>query len=898
MAADSENASIYNLLINSDPEVVSSLTEQLNELTAKGMSINEAFEQINASAGKASNSVEQMATRSTEGFGAATTSVKSLNEQLAEAIRQSEKLASEPVPFRETATEYRFGTAVANPQGGDMGGSYAGGGPEVADQIPGQGASGGTGSLFGVGRALSVAGFMTGIPGLKEAGAFVYIEEGFKRVLPLAQQFGETIANSSPGISSFVAGLTGLSAPMAGLLSVVGPIAIAVGGLVIGMSAYNNAVEEASNLLKGLIAGQDEYYSFIQKATTQEAKDKVQSLEDNNKTTKQKLDENVGIIKKYLLDTQGASGVPLGEGKDFLKNLKDTGLINAIYDPAVQAAVDAAQKYADEINKNDIFIGRLTGDLQSNSLAANDAAEAAKKATQASIDKATNDAVLQRQFSADMNLAPDAAKKRLEYLQQEGPIIQGQMAALQPLIATNEEAKKQYDALNTQLQNNVAEIQFLNGVAIPAAQHTKDMADAVKELDDALKKSQQGLDAYNKTVTDTESQLAQQKADATAKEKEQEAALTVGSIQDTYQRSQIKLAESRKEVTLANDTFNAITDARTKLNDKEKDALTNYNRQLLDDQTKYQQDVQKDQMATYRTERDNYQSHAEKLASIEAKVATDQQDALLNRNFLALAKQQQGHQSSIDAENTAYAQQQAKAQQHLQDQLADLAIHQAELRANQRAAYDRKLADDQTQTNREIGQKLLDEQRKMEVLRTTESQQLQDLTTTEAYKIQILRQGFAQEIAMYELQAQRRIQVAAQTQQEIDRQTLLSINALHATNPAASDQAMGTYAAQSLGNQLANWTKKLKLFDTGGSFGAGDTFMKGSVPEIMSFGSNSYAIPGAAIIHPLQGGSATPMGGGGNNITIPITISRDSKDPAREASQLVYDKLQDFFGNT
>lgn len=907
---NSEDASLYQVLLTGDTE---SMEEAVARLVAGGATIQEALAKINEEAQKATTSIEKMAApadaiNSVKGFSdqinEAVERSKALGEQLAEATAEANGLNKALVAVPGNLPEQGFinnlpmqAVSGVRPysefmaqQAASGGGGYAGGGPEFADQIPTP-ASGGTGSLFGIGHALSVAGFTTGIPGLKEAGAVVYMEEGLKRALPLLQQFGETIVDSSPGLTNLIANFTGLSAPMAGLLGVVAPLAVAVGGLIIGMQAYNSAVSQASGLLSALIKGQDDYYTFIQTATTKEAKDKVQSLEDSNVITKRKLDENVNIIKSYL--SQVNIPVPLGEGQEFIDNLERTGTATQLTDKVTQEALEAAKKYAAQLDQNNIFVNRLTGDLNSNKFATNDAAEAAKLATQAAIAKTDNDAQFQRQVAADMQLGLDPAKKRLEFLQQEGPIIQGQMDALKPYIATNEDARKKYDELNNQLGDNVAEIQILTNVVIPMAQHAKDLADGLKAADEALKAAKDAHDRYLKGIADGNQQLADQTYDAARKEQQAEAQLKEGSIQDAYQRSQIVLDEQRKEKAAIQDTANAIADVRTKLGQQEVADLTAYNRKLMDDQTKYQQDVQKDQTSAYRKEQDNYQEHIQKLADIQAKQATDQQDALLNRNFLALAKVQEGKQNEIDAENTAYARKQAAVQQNLQREIADLATHQAEARTQQFVEYQRKLVDDRLHAQQEIDQKNVMEGRKLAEIRLHEQQQLVDLTTTENYKIQILRQGFAQEILEYEIQNNRRLRTLQQQEADFWRSSFQS-------NP------VGT-AAAAVGQDLASGVNKIGSFfgsifgntrDSGGAFGAGEIFSKGNIPEMFNFGgAGSYSIPGAAVVMPLKSGTATPTGGGSNiNLTLQIAGTGDRDIPAK-ASKMVYDKLQEFFAD-
>lgn len=867
MSDNPENTSIYNLLINSDPETISSLSDQLAELTAKGMSVSEAFDQVNASATKASETLSEMAADSADGVTKTATAVEGLTAQLTAAEQMAEQLKStmgeipSPPPFpglEETKQQYQFGTAVTAGEEPDDGGGGGGGG----------------GSYFAVGHALSVAGHGLGVPALREAGGAIYLEEGLKRIAPLMEQLGNAAAASAPELVSTVAGITGMTASSVGLLAVALPVAVAVAALAVTLKLFIDRMEEGHQAVAAAESRLEAYYKAIQDGTTESINLQIKDLE----AKKAVADAQMKINEQALANAQ-AQDQKLGG----IFGSQVTGI-----DTLIGPSKDLLATYNEQKKTSDALNAQILGlndALNSQGVATNDARIAAEKMWKIMDDAALKSAddvkntVLQNQQDQDManKGEVDSAKNKSAQLKEQ---LAANDAAYVDLLKNGD---KNSQAVQDQLRKYseehnklAAEIGQLDTVIIPAAQHVKDHADALKAETDALDAANKAHDTYTKAVTDTETQLANQKADAATKEKEQEDALTVGSIQDTYQRTQIALAESRKETDLAQSTANAIADVRTKLGQKEIADLTNYNRQLFDDQTKYQEEVQKDRTGTYRQERDALQSHLQKLADIQNKQANDQQDALLNRNFLALAKVQQGHQGEVDAENQAYARKQAANEQHLQDELADLATHQAETRTQQFVEYQRRLVDDRLHAQQEIDQKNTEEQRKIATLRLSENQQLQDLTTAETYKIQILRQGFAQELALYELQAQRRIQVAEQAEQQAKIQ---SWSDAVKQNPAARDSL----------------AKSMGLFDSGGSFGAGETLMKGNIPEMFSFGSNSYTIPGAAIIHPLQGGTATPMQGG-HNITVPVQINAGSKqEAARQASQAVYNRIMETF---
>lgn len=879
-----ENDAIYQLLISADnPEVVAALQELVNN----GMSLKEAFDQVNASASKTSDLFNSLTSASGEGIQKSTESVRELTDQLTNASVQATALKeamAAPVTLPEQSyinqlpySKFQLPEAGAPPPEAVPG---EGGPPPEMQPV---------GSMFGVGHALSVAGFMTGMPGLKEAGAVVYLEEGLKRVMPLFENLNTTV-EATPGLlAPLVQGFTALGLPMAGLLAAAAPLAIAVAGVVVAIQNYNNVIAESKAALQGVLNTQDEYYKFIQTATTKEAQDKVATTNQTIATQKQQQEELVSKVIRPYFEGLGehfkdAFGKPFeGTDEEYMKMLSGKHLIG--YDSTIMAAIDKYNALGQSIGDNTILVGRLNGDLLSNAFATNDANKYIQDLTNTTIKKAQTDEDFQKQLNADTLLSVEGGKARLKTLQDDNDIIKQHMQTLKPFIETNKDAAQQYDVLDTTLKNNINEIDFLSNTAIPAAQHVQDLADATKALDKETKDAIKAHDDYVKSVQTAQDQITNQAINARAREYQNEQQYWAGSIQDAYQRDKIITDESRKETELTQDTANSIVDIRTKLSQKESDAMTDYNRKVMDDQTKYLENKQGAELDTYRKERDNLQSHYDKLADIQNKEAVNQQDALLNRNFLQLAQQKDNRQKEIDAENLSYDRRQRDAQTHLQDQEYDLKVHLAEERTQQFVEYQRKLVDDRQQTQREIDQRQVDEQRKRQVLQQSEVQQLNDLSTAETYKLQLLRQGLSQELQMYELQNQQRLAILDRDYRAAQSQALSTIQ--------SSAAAAGTPLTPSGNIALAH---KLGLMDSGGPFEAGVPFMKGDISELFNFGGGkSYAIPGAAVVMPLQGGTATPQGGNQFNFHIPVNVNKPG-DAAFEASRQVYQKMMEALG--
>lgn len=914
-------------------------------LTDAGFGLSQAFAQVNQIAETVDASLKNMANHGVAGFIEMTTAVESLKSQLKsvepffentdwfdplgdrlsltakqimdewgqatrqirdftlaldEAAQHQANMQALPNPgaFQgleadETSGEYRFGTAVGGPGAIEDASGGGGGGP------------GKIGSQFALGHALTAAGRTVGAPGLTQAGAFIYMEEGLRKIGPLFEELNATI-EASPGVlEPLIGGLAGLGVPMAGLLAVVVPVAAAIGGVVIAYKIFENNLKDVSLALKDALATQQAYYQAVKTMTTEEAKIKISSLEETAAANQRAKAETQGAIealqKQTNINMEFGKTLPAQLGQPF----RD-----------LSAQLD---KNNEAIIQTNAELGRYEGGLKSGSFAANDAAEALLKQVAASNDAHTAIAILTAaikdgQVSAE-KAAPvmEALWKKLDdaaiaganqveqdvmrHYQQQQIIEKGNVDEAKK---NREQLQAEYDAtsaawmnlLKNGDQNSQAvqdqeatyakHAQFLldqmaeyDNSVIPATQHTKDMADSIKKVDDAAKESTKGWEKYFAAYQSAQDQLASQRANAISKEKEQEAALTQGSLEDTQARTRISIEEGRKVTTIVNDTANAIVDIRTKMGQQDLAAQIDYNRKLMDDQTKYQEQQQTDWTNMYRKETDNLTAHQQKLADIQAKQSNDQQSALLNRNFLQLAQQAQSKQTEIDAENTAYARKQAAEQLAYQRQLEDLARHYAEQRTQDFVNYQRKLTDDQLHARQEIQQKEVDEQRKLQVARTWEQQALADLTQNEQYKISILRQGLAQELVLYQQQAAAKLAIAAR-------------EAAGSSFPSGLPGMPGT-GGMHVGGGLG-------FKDTGGPFAAGETFMKGDISEMFTFGGQSYSIPGAAIVHPLQGGTATPTSGG-HQFNIPITINQKSgQDAALMASQEVYRRVKQMLG--
>ncbi len=636
--------------------------------------------------------------------------------------------------------------------------------------------AGGSHSAFGIGHALSVAGFTTGIPGLKEAGAFVYMEEGLKRAIPFLERFNEGIS-AAPGVfGPAIGALEGLGVPLAGLLTVAVPVAAAVAGLALVLHDWQTKMQEAEKGLQALLDTQDKYYKFIQDATTRTTQEEIAKLKDSNALAQKQRNENLKIMADFMAEGSAGTGglqttatqlqAALASGNQDEIDKAAKAFLDAWGQSIILGLPDSIGKAktlyegnAKTIEDNNIMIGRLTGNLKDNTFAGNDAAQAildqidtdAKRAQQrAADDKLSSEAAKERANTiekaeaqelntienlkkardvpgisaskqAEVNKEIETHQKDLELLRDEYKYVNevaipnakaleaataarnAENAALQTTIAFEEQvgrlkatgtsqtyestkaslegkiAGEQYvldamlakgaqtkgelqkiDQLQDQIAKDKADLQRLETEVAPVIKAREDFKEAGKEADAAFADIAKAVQASAKAVEAAQTELANKTANAIDKEKQAEEQYTQGSLEDTFRRAEIKTKADRDEVKAAEDTANAIMDIRYKLSDKEQAAYVDYQRQLYDGDRKAEADKAKTVQDEQRSERDALVEHQQKLADIRRTDAIDQQRALLDRNFLQLAKDALTKQQQASQEDRHYTAQLAK----------------------------------------------------------------------------------------------------------------------------------------------------------------------------------------------------------------------------------------------
>lgn len=338
----------------------------------------------------------------------------------------------------------------------------------------------------------------------------------------------------------------------------------------------------------------------------------------------------------------------------------------------------------------------------------------------------------------------------------------------------NPEDKQRIDSLKASIKDTVDELARLELVIGPIVETNKALKDMAKAAED-----------FNKAEDQITTNLATQKANAIAREKEAEKQYMTGSLQDIEARYQIALKADRAETELAQRTSDAIIDILTKREQKISDINLDFARQIEDDTIKARDEASKIQQDAQRAQRDDLADHLNRIAEINRNAFADEKQALYDRNFLQFAKLELQRQTDLADEDSKFQQKRDKVAERLKQDEEEL-VQSLENQAEQRQRdYERKLADADTAAQREIAQQNTNEQRKLAALRQAEQDQLNDLVHSQRYKLQVLQQGLQQELQLYAAQAAARIRLAAQ---ERDALTAQSQNALDIINAFTQSQ--------------------------------------------------------------------------------------------------------------
>lgn len=908
LAGDEASSKLYDNLLKLANES-GDLNASFNNNSASIESANKQLSAMAAQFDTLINGEKNMATAAQEATAA-------INEQAAAA----QKLQAGPrlSAFRDEQSQIRI--TPFTPSGG---GEEEPESPELNK----------TGSAFSIGHALSVAGHSTGSPVLREAGAFVYMQQGLERALPFLENFNTKITEQPGLLGPAVSGLTALGVPMAGLAAVAVPVAAAIIGVTLAVQHFNQVIAAAQGTLNQSLEVLDAYFKAIGNGTTETLQREINEQEKRRNSA----NTEYGVIDQAFKGSGGNLDVVNAAVRGF-------GIMFGSFDD-MNKHLD---KLAAEGAKAQAVIDGDTQALGSNNVALNDAAENARKLAASIVETS------QRYADYD-KLTVQGVRDKLDQLQREGAAAEAAKAAIEAhndiLMVGPEQYQKNVEALKgyqTTIDQSKDGIDHLTGASYGLAQARKEEADAMaaeqailqerlsffatvgklratgtassyesevgslqgkkegdlgqiaylegkgtrtddeqkqlvklkaeieeidKQLDFLNRDVKLWVDAREaasamtkadaalaKEVAAAEKQAKQQTAETIRREAQAEAELTRGSLQDTEARYQIATKESRDEIKIKQDTADKILDIATKVGQQEDDAHKTLARKQEDDLTKFYNDRAKLERDANTQASEDAVEHAQRVREIQRQSHSEETTALLNRDFLSLMKSRQKDHDDISKEDQSYNAREQKLSRHLQQQENELQIRLQQEDAQARVAFNRKIEDIVQNANREIEQQHVAEQRKIQQAQQAQRQELEDLVHTQDYKTRLLRHNEAIELQIIADQEKQRIAIANATNAAIVNAANRTLDQIAQHQPGAAEAARGSGAQRS-------------RYAGGGAFGAGDPFEMsepGFGPETLNFGSDSYVIPGQAIVYPMQSGSVTPSGG---NSSKPINFA-------------------------
>lgn len=616
-------------------------------------------------------------------------------------------------------------------------------------------------------------------------------------------------------------------------------------GLQIGLKLLDGQLKDVKQGLQSALDTQKGYYEFAATATTQDAENRKKQLVNLQQFQQQAVDETENALRKLESETKVSRQVGMT-------------LPGALGDPFRQltAQLDSASKAAGDTGA---AIGRLEGGLQSAAFAANDAAKAEQDFIQARIDSAQHSADQAKQFYQDDQLTSKAAQQKIDLLRAERDATAAQMAALQPLIETSDEAKKKYDQLNTLYSDQTAEIDHLTTSTIRLATAREDEAAAIKKTEEAVKKQADYITKQNQDI-----------AQAYTKYEDDVKAIEEKSLQ---RRADIEKQYADKQIEIARQAADAAKTALQKLEQARADLATNLGRDEEKSERAAAAKRMDIQISAQREEAKAYQDHQRELEQIRKDAQAREIGFLLDRNFLGLYQSRLQTSQNIDRANQRFVDDRQTRQQGTQQQLQDLQTSLARERQERLIAYQQQLADAQRAYQREIQQAQAKRIEELTIARQKRVEELNDLMATTRAELNARRQKAIEEINMARLTSDARIKL-------LQAEQAAAIKAAYALTSGASG---GSTAVASGGGSGAGRGPHqiLRTSAYGNALNAGDW---STVNDRFSGQREQYGgIPlpgGLGLFFAMKPGNVTAGGGSGQN-TFYIT-SHDPQGVRRE----------------
>lgn len=682
------------------------------------------------------------------------------------------------------------------------------------------------------------------------------------------KELGQISETVGPALDATAISFGGIEIALGPLLLILAPVALAVADVAIGLkllsdqaTAAATAAKQAYDDQKKLDDQKDQDRQIAKSKTTQQNNDDAADLLIKRKEAQDRLDkaqsDRAQTAQQY--SDLGSSFNPgersrLGaQGNQQDQNIKDA-----------QAALAAVN--AEWLNTT----GQLNDDIK--------AQEGAKKAIK---DKADAQAEADKELEKSVGLAQqnqqliDSSTSKSVQTRIDG--IEAEKKAIEDALATNKASADETTKLNQQLSDLSGEEKNLTATVLPAVQAREAETQAVKDFTKEVQGAEKDLDDIGKAIgtavkgiADAQHTLADQTASAAEKE-----AFDATKVEEDKGNQLLKISTdyARKQVDLAQQAADQAAAALNSLNDNiAKDATTlqrNQQQDAVTDQQKQQDIVRKaaEQQVV------DLQSHLQKLQDIQNQYADSNQQALLDRNFLQLAKNAESQKTAIDTENDHYTDQENQRQEALAIQLNDEQNAYQRQREARLTAYQQQIQDAGTQYEITLRNQQIANENKARDDQTAEQRSIDDAQTAAQQRVTVLQEGLTEENKLYEQAAEQRIAILVQEQAQLAAMAAKQI----ISSPLGQ---LGTGLLGGLAQAFAHRA-------AGGPLAAGQASW---VNEPGSSGNESFngvTLPGAGLFLPSRAGNVNA--GGGKNMTVNFTIN-GATDPQRTAD-LVEQKM-------
>jgi hypothetical protein len=556
------------------------------------------------------------------------------------------------------------------------------------------------------------------------------------------------------------------------LIGALGPLAPVMAGVAgatlgvqIGMKVLGEELSGSKKALDAATAGLQAYYQAVQNGTTESLQNQLKALRQKNDAEMQELEVLKAARDKGFQAAQTAYGdlgarilVGIGQAEGTFKALDDR-----IAELEKSTTVTGGQMAA------------LDRAIQSTAVAANDAADALKAQQAEQLRIAEYNAQIDRQRLQDAKLTSEQGRQRVKDLQDELKVVQDEMAAIEGLTQTNDDARKKYEELKDRASALSGEIHTLTTELIPAAKAAegfKDALDKIKTLGQTLSDAaRRAFEWAGKELEDRDKRLA----DLAQRHNADVQAVEERSLQ---QRAEIQKRYNDKLVELARNLADEAAASLRRLEQQQADLATTFGRDEQKAQREASYQLLEQRIKAAREDEKAARDHYQRLAEIRQSAADREFDLILNRDFLGLFQSRRQTGRDLERENAQYNEQRQQRQQALEQQIQDDARNFERQRQERLIAYQQQLADAKLAYQRDLAEQRLKYNQERMLAGQQRNQDLRDLQSKTVNELRLKQQSYDAELRLAAMYGQARINAEAKIQQALVAQAEQRLRAL------------------------------------------------------------------------------------------------------------------------